>query len=143
MPKGIEPVNAQGLGALLEIGILTVIFGILGLDRSNKSSVSARNIRFSLHKSTVSCHSVQTQLNARLSGVQGGFLAKRAAKGLRVVGDELPPSVSNQEALRYIHELARSLHDMALQLGRSRLAGLLADASAEAGRLAIAETQSH
>lgn len=59
------------------------------------------------------------------------------------MGDELPPSVSNQEALRYIHELARSLHDMALQLGHSRLAGLLADASAEAGRLAIADSHGH
>jgi hypothetical protein len=56
------------------------------------------------------------------------------ACGTKVVG--MPPSVSGREALLYIKELAESLREIAVELDHAHLANLLAQASAEASRLA-------
>ena len=50
-----------------------------------------------------------------------------------------PPELTGREALTYIQDLSQSLSDMAAKMDHSYLATLLADASAEAGRLALRE----
>jgi hypothetical protein len=48
----------------------------------------------------------------------------------------MPPPVSRREALLYIKELSDSLREIAVELEQGHLARTLAEASAEAGRLA-------
>jgi hypothetical protein len=60
----------------------------------------------------------------------------RSTKALQMAGSELPSSISDQDALRYIQELAETLREMAEKLGHDGLARRLADSSAEAARLA-------
>ena len=68
-------------------------------------------------------------------------MAPKSTQRLEAVEGGLPAGISPSEAALYIKELSQSLSDMAQALGHSRLAGLLSQASAEAGRLARKDDQ--